>query len=69
MKYNILRASSASKLNKINYLTWSEAVKAYLKIRDIWDIVEEYNPMFMIDEDNEKMVAVYRIWRKKNQKI
>ena len=69
MKYDISWASSASKLNEINYLTWSETVKAYLKIKDIWDVVERYNPMSSVDENDEKTVAVYKVWRKKNQKI
>ena len=56
MKYNVLKALSASKLNEINYLTWSETVKVYLKIKDIWDIIERYNPILMIDENNEKTV-------------
>ena len=69
MKYDVSRVSSAFKLNEINYLTWSEAVKTYLKIKNIWDIVEKYNPMLMIDENDEKTVTAYRVWRKKNQKI
>ena len=69
MEYNTPRPSSALKLNETNYLSWAEAVEAYLKARDIWDIVEGYNPMPTVDKDDKKTVAAYRVWRKKDWKV
>ena len=69
MKYDSLRVLSAVKLNDINYLSWSEAVKAYLKAQDIWDVVERYNSKSELNKNDEKSVTVYRAWRKKDRKV
>ena len=61
---DILIVDVVSDKGELTYVDWSDAIKEYLILERLWDIVEDASA-----ENNEVAGAEYRDWIKKNAKV